>query len=80
MSPDDRKELIQDIAEAMRSSAPVLSDEELHWVRLAIKKEAQSVALRQAIIEKTFTGLIWGAIVGAGSVFMGWLSQHGFKP
>jgi len=79
MTPKERQELINDIKDALVDSTPTLSDEELHWVRLAIKKEAQSVALRQAIIEKTFTGLVWGAILFLGTVLLEWARQHGFK-
>lgn len=83
MTPQERKELIADITEAMMSAShppPSLSDDELHWVRLAIKKEAQSVALRQAIIEKTFTGLVWGVILFLFAAIVEWAKSHGFKP
>lgn len=82
MTPKERQELINDIAEAMRESAatlPSLSVEELQWVRLAIQKEAQSVALRQAIIEKTLTGLVWGAILFIGAAIVEWARSHGLK-
>jgi hypothetical protein len=47
---------------------------------MAIKKEAQSIALRQAIIEKSLTGLVWAAIVGVGAMFLQWATAHGYKP
>lgn len=56
-----------------------LSEEEQHWVRLAIAKEAQSIKLRQAIIEKSLAGLVWSAVVGLGYVFLDFLKNHGFK-
>lgn len=44
------------IAEAVESHP--LSDEEVKWVRLAIQAEAQKKEFRQAVIDKTFIGLI----------------------
>ena len=57
-----------------------LTDEEIAYVRLAIVQQTQSIKLRQAIIEKTITALLWASIVGIGSIFMSWLSTHGWKP
>lgn len=54
-------------------------DIEHHWVRLAIKREAQSIALRQAIIEKSLAGLVWSAIVGFGVILFEYLKAHGWK-
>jgi hypothetical protein len=58
----------------------LLSEEERMWVKLAIKKEAQSISLRQAIIEKSLTGLVWAAIAGLGVVMFEYLKAHGWKP
>ena len=82
MTPQEREEFIQDIAAAIRIRATDtgLSDDELRWVRLAIKKEAQSIELRKAIIEKSLAGLVWMCILGIGSVFLSWATAHGFKP
>ena len=41
-----------------------LTDEEIQWVRMAIKAEAERAALRKAIIEKTLAGLVWMLVVG----------------
>lgn len=80
MTPEDRAQLISEITEALRCAAvPQISEEELHWVRLAIKREAQSIAVRQAIIEKTFAGLLWSAIVGVGYLLIDFAKNHGFK-
>ena len=79
MSPEDRAILISDITNAIKG-ASALTDEEHRWVKMAIQKEAQSIELRKAIIEKTITGLIWLCILGIGSVFLGWATQHGYKP
>ena len=66
------------VAQAM--DGRMLSDDERQWVRLAIQREAQSIKLRQAVIEKTLTGLIWAGLVGAGLIFTEWLRAHGWKP
>ena len=57
----------------------MLSDDERQWVRLAIQREAQSIKLRQAVIEKTLTGLIWAGLAGLGLIFAEWLRAHGWK-
>ena len=48
MTEQERDELIAAIAAACRprSTDCPLSDDEQRWVRMAIKKEAQSIALR----------------------------------
>ena len=82
MTQEERDQLIADIAAAVRSrSADAgLTDDEQRWVRMAIQREAQSIELRKAIIEKSITGLVWMCIVGVGSVFLSWATAHGFKP
>lgn len=81
MTPDERSELVADITKALKEShiTPQLSDEELQWVRLAIKREAQSLELRQAVIEKTITGLIWFLLCALGYVIVDFAKNHGFK-
>lgn len=79
MTPEERRILVAEIAEVLREASPQLSEEEQHWVRMAIQKEAQSIALRKAIIEKTLGGLIWSAIVGAGYVLLDFLKNHGLR-
>jgi hypothetical protein len=80
MTPQERAELIADLKEAL-NVAPVqqLSDEEHQWVKMAIQKEAQSIALRQAIIEKSLSSLVWSAIVGLGIVLLEYLRNHGLR-
>ena len=82
MTNQERDELIEKIAAAVRSqqSDAGMSAEELRWVRLTIKKEAQSIELRKAIIEKSLVSLVWMCVLGVGSVFMSWAAQHGYKP
>ena len=81
MTPKERSELVADLALALQTFpiAPQLSDEELQWVRLAIKREAQSIALRQAIIEKTIAGLAWFFICAIGYLVVDFANNHGFK-
>jgi len=82
MTPLERQEFIQDITQALRPRANdvQISPEQLQWVNLAIQKEAQSIKLRRAIIEKTLGGLVWACIVGVGYAVLGWATQHGYKP
>ena len=82
MTQQERDELISAIASAVRQRATdtQLTDDEQRWVRMAIKKEAQSIALRKAIIEKSLTGLVWAAIVGVGAMFLQWATAHGYRP
>jgi deoxyribose-phosphate aldolase len=85
---DDRVDKIQDDMQAMvkktiheaLDSTKLLSEEERMWVRMAIKREAQSIKLRQAIIEKTLTGLLWMLILWVGVVFYEYIKAHGWKP
>lgn len=81
MNPTERKELIRDIIQAIGESQTrdYPTDEELEYLRVLIKKEAQAARLREAIIEKTFVGLIWFLLVGLGGLIVSWLNQHGLK-
>jgi hypothetical protein len=81
MTPEERSELVADIALALKASyvPPSISDEELQWVRLAIKREAQSIRLREAIIEKTMAGLAWFFICAVGYLIADFARNHGFK-
>jgi hypothetical protein len=78
MSPEERTEFIAELMLQFKS-VNSLTDEEQRWVRMAIEKEAQSIALRKAIIEKTLTSLIWMLVVGVGYVLFDFAKQHGFK-
>lgn len=80
MTPEERAEFVSDVAAAIgRVTEPVLTEEEQQWVRLAIQKEAQSIKLRQAVIEKTLAGLVWSGVIGLGYVFLDFFKNHGFK-
>lgn len=81
MSPEDRAAFIRELSETLGAPAhSSLSDDEQRWVRMAIKREAQSIELRKAIIEKTLVGLAWMAVLWLGSMFLTWASAHGYKP
>ena len=79
MNADERSQLIQEITSALKIHTVVLSDDEQRWVQMAIKKEAQSIAFRNAVIEKSIFGLL--AMFGAGIfyIFVDFLKNHGFK-
>ena len=81
MTPKDRTELVCELAAALRETnpAPQLTEEEVQYVKLAIQREAQSIELRKAIIEKTLGGLAWSAIVGLGYLIVDFAKNHGFK-
>lgn len=85
MSVGDFNALVRAVQEAINHgiSNQMLSEEERIWVRLAIAREAQSIRLRQAIIEKTLTGLIWMVVLGvlgvSGGLIMDYLRAHGWK-
>lgn len=78
---DDLKNQLPDLVrEAVREALPAaLSDDEQQWVRQLMRRNEQSIKLRQAIIEKTITSLIWSAVVGAGLVLLDYLRGHGLK-
>ena len=77
---DEKQELVRSLMAAIEArSPPVLTEEEQQWVRLAIQKEAQSIKLRQAVIEKTLSGLVWSALIGLGYLIADFFKNHGFK-
>jgi len=77
MSPEERKELISDLVCAITPVSHSLSEDETRWVKMAIQREAQSIELRKAIIEKTLGGLVWAFLLGAGYVILDFLRGHG---
>lgn len=79
MSPEDRAILISDITAAIKG-ASTLTDDEHRWVKMAIQKEAQSIELRKAIIEKTLASLVWLLLGGIGTAILSYATQHGYKP
>ena len=82
MTPEERAEFAVEVAAAIRirSTDTRLSEEEQRWVRLAIQAEAQRIEFRKTVIEKTLLSLIWAGVVGLGYIFLGWATNHGYKP
>ena len=79
MTPSERADFISDVAAAIHSIPPILSEDEQRWVKMAIQREAESAALRKAIIEKTLGGLVWAALVALGYLVVDFFANHGFK-
>lgn len=80
MTPEERAQLIADITAALKAAQQSdLTDEEKQWVRLAIEAEARKIRFRDAVIEKTLTGLVWAGVVGVGYIFLDFFKSHGFK-
>lgn len=79
MTPEERSTLVAELAEILKGATPRLTEDEQTWVKMAIQKEAQSIKLRNAIIEKTLGGLAWAGIVGLGFVLLDFAKSHGIK-
>ena len=78
MTPEERAALAAEIACHLRQeTASTLTEEEQRWVRMAIQREAQSIELRRAIIEKSLGSLVWSAIVGLGYLLIDYLKNRG---
>lgn len=75
---DIRETIMQAVKEAMPTA--LLNAEEYRWVQLAIKREAQIIAFRQRVIDKTLTGLVWSLIIGLGVMVKEYLAAHGWRP
>lgn len=82
MTPEERKEFIADIAAAIQLKVPVASfnEDEVTALKLLIKKQEQSIKLRQAIIEKSLSSLVWSGLIAIGYIFIEWAAAHGYKP
>ena len=78
MTPEERAALAAEIAAHLRRRTDAhLTGEEQRWVRMAIQREAQSIELRRAIIEKSLGSLVWSAIVGLGYLLIDYLKNRG---
>ena len=77
---DNLADRITDLQAAVETApAPLLTDDEVRYVKLAIKREAQQIEWRQAVITKTLAGLVWAGFVGLGYVVLDYLKAHGWK-
>jgi len=69
------------VAEAVSNlQEKLLAPEERAWVRLAVEAQAQRVKLRQAIIDKTLTALVWVLLAWIATVLFEYAKAHGWKP
>ena len=72
-----RETIREAVIDAMPSA--LLTDDQHRWVELAIQKEAQTIAFRRAVIEKTTLGLVWAALVAIGLIVKEYLASRGLK-
>lgn len=75
MTKDDLVKLLREVVTEAVEAHP-LSDEEIQWVRMAIKAEAERAGLRKAIIEKSLASLFWLCVVGTGSWIADYIASH----
>lgn len=83
MTPQERTDFIADITTAIlakQTPAETLSDDEVRALKLFIKKQEQSIALRQSIIEKSLTALLVAAAIAIFGIASGWFTTHLYKP
>ena len=73
-----KEELVQLLKEAAMEAAAQhpLSPEEVEWVRMAIKAEAERAKLRKAVIEKTLAGLVWAWLASGCMYLINLVSDH----
>lgn len=75
MNKEELKALLREVVTEAVEAHP-LSDDEIQWVRMAIKAEADRASLRKAIIEKTLAGLMWLALLSAGGWVADYIASH----
>lgn len=72
----------QELLELLRTAvseaveAHPLSNDEVQWVRMAIKAEAERAELRKAIINKSLAGLAWIVLAAAGGWLLDFVTSH----
>ena len=80
MTPEERAAFAAEIAANLRRRTDAhLTEEERRWVRMAIQREAQSIELRRAIIEKSLGSLVWSANAGLGYLLLDYLKNRGVQ-
>ena len=72
----DKEELKSLLKEVLAEASHPLSDDEIKWVRLAIEAEAKKAAFRQAVIDKTFIGLLSSGAIGVVYFFIDSVKNH----
>lgn len=75
MDKEELKSLLREVVTEAVEAHP-LSDDEIQWVRMAIKAEAGRASLRKAIIEKTLAGLFWLGLVSVGGWAVDYVASH----
>jgi hypothetical protein len=75
ISKDELVEILKQAALEAAQQHP-LSPEEVEWVRMAIKAEAERAKLRKAVIEKSLAGLVWTALASGGMYLISFVSDH----
>lgn len=73
-----KEELVEILKQAALEAAQQhpLSPEEVEWVKMAIKAEADRAKLRKAIIEKSLAGLVWAGLASGGMYIINLVSEH----
>jgi hypothetical protein len=73
-----KSELVELVRIAVNQAVEVhpLSDEEVQWVRLAIKAEADRASFRKAVIEKTVGTLFVMFVVAVAGLIWAGLKDH----
>lgn len=75
----ERAEVMVDtIKAAVQEAMPkaLLTDKQLQWVEMAIEREAQSIAFRRAVIEKSLLVVIGIIAVGAAALLKDAFMTH----
>lgn len=75
MTREDLLILLKEVVREAVESHP-LSNEEAQWVRMAIEAEAKRAAFRQAVIDKTFIGLMSSAAIGIAMYSIDFFRSH----
>jgi hypothetical protein len=65
------------VAEHMKGG---LDEDHVRWVKIMVEKQAQSVKLRQAVIEKSMVSLVFLLLGWFGLVVYDYMVKHGWKP
>lgn len=81
MNEITREDILEAISLAVAAAveAHPLSEEEVVWVRLAIKAEADRAAFRKAVIDKTMTALLGTIATAVGLYLINYFTAHWIK-
>jgi hypothetical protein len=75
LTKEDLVALLKEVVSEYAQTHPLSSDE-IEWVRMAIRSEADRAKLRKAIIEKSLAGLIWVALLTGGGWLVDYVASH----